>query len=60
MYWFSNGHAQNNIAIVTGKVSRIIAFDIDGEEVRACFYKAVESLGDEELETALKHTLCFR
>jgi Bifunctional DNA primase/polymerase, N-terminal len=26
--WFSNGHAENNIAIVTGKISRIIAFDL--------------------------------
>ena len=30
--WFSNGHAENNIAIVTGRISRIIALDIDGEE----------------------------
>jgi len=30
--WFSNGHAANNIAIVTGKVSCVFALDIDGEE----------------------------
>jgi hypothetical protein len=57
--WFSNGHAENNIAIVTGKISRIIVFDIDGEEGSACFIRAVESL-DDDIKTALKHTLCIR
>jgi hypothetical protein len=55
--WFSNSHASNNIAIVTGKISRIIAFDIDGEEALARFNKAVE---DEELKTALEHTMRIR
>ena len=55
--WFSNSHAINNIAIVTGKISRIIAFDIDGEEALARFNKAVE---DEELKTALEHTMRIR
>jgi Bifunctional DNA primase/polymerase, N-terminal len=36
--WFSNGHAHNNIAIVTGEISRIIAFDTDGEEALAWMY----------------------
>jgi hypothetical protein len=58
--WFSNGHAENNIAIVTGKISRIIAFDIDGEEASICFDRAVESLDDEGLKTALKYTLCIK
>jgi Bifunctional DNA primase/polymerase, N-terminal len=58
--WFSNGHAYNNIAIVTGKISRIFALDIDGEEASACFNRAVESLDDEGLETALKYTLCIK
>ena len=58
--WFSNGHAQNNIAIVAGKISRIIAFDIDGEEGSTCFNRAVESLGDKGLEIALKYTLYIK
>jgi Bifunctional DNA primase/polymerase, N-terminal len=58
--WFSNGHAQNNIAIVTGKISRIIAFDVDGKEASACFNRAAESLDDEGLKTALKYTLCIK
>jgi Bifunctional DNA primase/polymerase, N-terminal len=56
--WFSNGHATNNIAIVTGKISRIIAFDIDGEEGFARFNRAVDE--DEELKTALKDTMRIR
>jgi hypothetical protein len=58
--WFSNGHAENNIAIVTGKISRIIVFDIDGEEASTRFDSAVELLNDEGLKTALKYTLCIR
>jgi Bifunctional DNA primase/polymerase, N-terminal len=58
--WFSNGHAENNIAIVTGTISRIIAFDIDGEEGFARFNRAVESLDDQELKTALKETMRIR
>jgi Bifunctional DNA primase/polymerase, N-terminal len=58
--WFSNGHATNNIAIVTGKISRIIAFDIDGEEALDRFNRAVESLEDNELKTALGDTMHIR
>jgi hypothetical protein len=58
--WFSNGHADNNIAIVTAKISRIIALDIDGKEASTCFNRAVESLDDEGLNTALKYTLCIK
>jgi hypothetical protein len=46
-----------NIAILTGKVSRIIAFDIDGEEAEKYFDKVVESLGDTETENAIKNTM---
>ncbi|MFL6378716.1 MAG: bifunctional DNA primase/polymerase, partial [Nitrososphaeraceae archaeon] len=58
--WFSNGHAGNNIAIVTGKISRVIAFDNDGEEAFARFNTAVESLDDEELKTAIRDTMRIR
>ncbi|HJT47966.1 MAG TPA: bifunctional DNA primase/polymerase [Nitrososphaeraceae archaeon] len=58
--WFSNGHATNNIAIVKGRISRIIAYDIDGEEALARFNRAVESLDDEELKTALEDTMHIR
>jgi Bifunctional DNA primase/polymerase, N-terminal len=58
--WFSNSHADNNIAIVTGRVSRIIAFDTNGEEASAYFNRSVESLDDEGLKTALKDTMRIR
>jgi Bifunctional DNA primase/polymerase, N-terminal len=58
--WFSNGHVTNNIGIVTGKISLIIAFDIDGEEASACFDRAVKSIDDEGFKTALKYTLCIK
>jgi hypothetical protein len=55
--WFSNGHAANNIAIVTGRISHIVAFDIDGEEALGRFNRAVESLDDEGPKTVLKDTM---
>jgi Bifunctional DNA primase/polymerase, N-terminal len=58
--WFSNGHAYNNIAIVTGKIFCIFALDIDGQEAGDHFNKAIESLEDEELKTALKYSLCIK
>jgi len=58
--WFSNDHAENNIAIVTGKISRIIAFDVDGKEANDHFNKIIESLNDDELRTALRHSLCIK
>ena len=58
--WFSNGHATNNIGIVTGKISSIIVFDIDGEEASVHFNMAVKSLDDEGLKTAIKYALCIK
>ncbi|MFL6376626.1 MAG: bifunctional DNA primase/polymerase, partial [Nitrososphaeraceae archaeon] len=58
--WFSNGHAENNIAIVTGKISSVFALDIDGEEASDHFNRVIESLDDEGIKTALKYTLCIR
>jgi hypothetical protein len=55
--WFSNGHAENNIAIVTGTISCIIAFDNDGEEASTRLNRAIESLDDEGLKMALKETM---
>jgi DNA polymerase, archaea type len=46
-----------NIAILTGKVSRIIAFDIDGEDAEKYFDRVVESLGDTEIENDVKNTM---
>jgi hypothetical protein len=57
--WFSNGHAENNIAIVTGKISRVFALDIDGEEASNHFNKIIESF-DDDVKTALEYALCIR
>jgi hypothetical protein len=42
--WFSNGHAKNNIAIVRGRISHIIAFDIDGQEALPHFNGAAAQI----------------
>jgi P4 family phage/plasmid primase-like protien len=54
--WFSNGHANDNIAIVTGKVSGIIAFDIDGQDARTHFEKVVEDMED-GVKNPVKNTM---
>jgi hypothetical protein len=36
--WFSN--SENNIAIVTGRISSIIAFDIDGDAAKEQFFQS--------------------
>jgi Bifunctional DNA primase/polymerase, N-terminal len=59
--WFSNrAENTNNIAIVTGKVSRIFAFDIDGEQARNHFERIVGDLGDEEIRTAIENTMLIK
>jgi P4 family phage/plasmid primase-like protien len=55
--WFSNGHANDNIAIVTGKVSHAIAFDIDGQEARTYFQKAIQNIDDEWIKKAVRNTM---
>jgi hypothetical protein len=43
--WFLNGGSYN-IAIVTGSISQIVAFDIDGDAAEEYFYRIVEELDD--------------
>lgn len=38
--WFKE--ARNNIAIISGKISRLIALDIDGQLARICLHKCTE------------------
>jgi hypothetical protein len=54
--WFSNGHAENNIAIVTGKISPIFALDIDGEEASDYFNKTIESLDGLMMKDLRQHS----
>ncbi len=46
-----------DIAILTGKVSGIIEFDIDGEEATLHFHKAVEAIEDEAVRKNIKNTM---
>lgn len=56
--WFSNGWLDgNNIALVTGKVSRIIALDIDNQEARTHLQKVIENIDDEGIRTAIQNTM---
>jgi P4 family phage/plasmid primase-like protien len=54
--WFSNGHARDNIGVITGKVSGIIVFDIDGQEARTYFEKVVEDMED-GVKNPVKNTM---
>jgi hypothetical protein len=56
--WFSN--SEYNIAIVTGRVSRILAFDIDGDAAKEHFYRVVEGLDDDSLRDIIHNTTFFK
>ena len=53
--WFSN--TQNNIAVLTGKVSRIIVFDCDGDQAKGFFEHVIENIEDEGIQNAFKSTM---
>jgi hypothetical protein len=57
--WFSNSNS-NNIAIVTGSISAIIAFDIDGHSAKEYFYRTVEGLNDDSLKDIIQKTTHVR
>jgi DNA-binding transcriptional MerR regulator len=58
--WFSNNGSNNNIAIVTGCISRVIAFDIDGDAAKEHFYRIVEGLDDDSLKNIIHNTTTMR
>ena len=49
-----------NIAILTGTVLGILAFDIDGEEAQNHFDKMIETLGDPQIADAIRNTMQTR
>jgi hypothetical protein len=55
--WFVN--TNNNIGIITGRISSIFAIDIDGQEANDYFIKKIESLSpeDEQLIQSVKNTM---
>jgi hypothetical protein len=59
--WFSN--SQCNVAIVTGRISRILTFDIDGDMAKEQFNRVVEGLDNDEghiIKTAIKNTMSIK
>ena len=55
--WFVN--TDNNIGIITGKISSIFAIDIDGQETYEYFIQKIDSLSsaDKQLILSIKDTM---
>lgn len=53
--WFS-GCTDHNIALVTGQISGLIAFDIDGVASREQFELILSTIDDPEIRDAIKNT----
>ena len=53
--WFVN--SDNNIGIITGRISSIFAIDIDGQEANEYFLQKIESLLDKQLIKSIKDTM---
>ena len=47
----------SNIAIITGKASKIVAFDIDGDEAERKFDEVIKNLDDIQIKSALDKTM---
>ena len=54
--WFSNTN-NNNIAIVTGRISGIFAFDNDGEKAKNYFDEVFEKIDEEGIKAAINSTV---
>src|ERR687896_1668383 len=57
--WFLNG-SNNNIAIITGSISKVIAFDIDGDAAKEYFYRTVKELDDDSLMEIIHNTTSLK
>jgi Bifunctional DNA primase/polymerase, N-terminal len=53
--WFKN--TDNNIAIITGRISSIFAIDIDGQDTYNFFIQKINSLTDKQLIQSIKETM---
>ncbi len=51
---------KNNIAIVTGIISRLLVIDIDGEECIKLFYEMVQNRLSDNLQREIVNTLAVR
>jgi hypothetical protein len=57
--WFSNDGSSYNIAIITGSISHLVAFDIDGDAAKEYFYRVVEGL-DYFLKDIIYNTMSIK
>lgn len=55
--WFSTTGHHNNVGIITGTVSKILAIDIDGQEARAHFQTTIEGVQDKDILKAINITM---
>jgi hypothetical protein len=55
--WFSTAGPHNNVGIITGTVSRILAIDIDGQEAQAHFQSKIEEIQDKDILKSISSTL---
>jgi len=55
--WFEGTGDRFDLAIVTGRVSGIVEFDIDGEAARTHFQSALEKLQDSTTQNKIKNTM---
>jgi hypothetical protein len=53
--WFLD--SDNNIGLITGKISSIFAIDIDGQETYEYFIQEINSLSDTQLAQSIKDTM---
>ena len=53
--WFSD--AKTNIGILTGKISCIVGFDIDGCKAKKCFDQLIVRIADENITIVVKNTM---
>ncbi|TVP40446.1 bifunctional DNA primase/polymerase [Candidatus Nitrosocosmicus arcticus] len=51
-----NDKGNCNIGIVTGKVSGLIVFDIDGKDAEDRFYSIIKKINEPEIENAIRNT----
>ena len=58
--WFSGNDDNNNIAIITGKVSNIFVIDIDGERSKLIFQSYVLNRLSSNLKDAIENTMHVR
>ena len=58
--WFLNGKSSYNIAIVTGSISQIVAFDIDGDAAKEHFDHTVKELDDDTVKAFIHNTTSMK